>query len=113
GEIALSQPEFLEFTRDWTGEAMRNMAEDIAITAQRAEALLLGGDTASARELWERIYSCDHGPRALAALILCEATDLQLKHAPEDDSQEMAASREFVGGYQKLLANKTQTALER
>ena len=113
GEIALSQPQFLEFARDWTGEAMRNMAEDIAITAQRAEVLLLSGDTASARELWERIYTCDHQPRALAALILCEATELQLQHAPDDDAQEMVASREFVGWYQKLLATKTQPAIRR
>ena len=113
GEIALSQPEFLEFARDWTGEAMRNLAEDIAITAQRAEALMLSGDTASARDLWERIYSCDPQPRALAALILCEASELQLKHAPDDDAQEMAASREFVVWYQKLLVIKAQPALER
>ena len=113
GEIALSQPEFLEFARDWTGEAMRNLAEDIAITAQRAEALLLSGDTAAARELWERIYTCDHQPRALAALILCEVTELKLEHGPEDEAQEMATSREFVGWYQKLLAIKSQPALER
>ena len=113
GEIALSKPEFLEFARDWTGEAVRNLAEDIALTAQRAEALMLSGDTASARELWERIYSCDHAPRSLAALILCEATELQLTHGPDDNEQEAATSQNFLGWYQKLLAVKAQPALER
>ena len=51
--------------------------------------------------------------RSLAALILCEATELQLQHAPDDDAQEMVASREFVGWYQKLLATKTQPAIRR
>ncbi|MFO1488997.1 MAG: glycosyltransferase [Verrucomicrobiota bacterium] len=113
GEIALSRPEFLEFARDWTSEAVRNLAEDIAITAQRAEALLLSGDTAAARDLWERIYTCEHQPRALAALILCETVDLQLHHGPDDESQEMNASREFVVWYQKLLQHKAQPTLER
>ncbi len=113
GEIALSKPEFLEFACDWTGEAIRNLAEDIALTAQRAEALMLSGDTASARELWERIYSCDHAPRSLAALILCEATELQLTHGPDDNEHEAVTSQNFIAWYQKLLAHKAQPALQR
>jgi hypothetical protein len=83
------------------------------IAAQRAEALLLSGDTSSGRELWERIYASDHQPRALAALILCEATELNLQHGPDDDAQETATSREFVRWYQKLIAAKAQSVLER
>jgi GT2 family glycosyltransferase/glycosyltransferase involved in cell wall biosynthesis len=113
GEIALSQPDFLEFARDWTGEATRHLAEDIAITAQRAEVLLLSGDTTSARELWERIYSTAPQPRALAALILCEALEAQTTHAPDEDAQETLTSREFIAWYQKLLATKTNTVIGR
>jgi GT2 family glycosyltransferase len=113
GEIALSQPDFLEFARDWTGEATRHLAEDIAITAQRAEVLLLSGDTASARELWERIYSTEPQPRALAALILCEAIESQTTHAPDEGAQETHTSREFIAWYQKLLATKAHTVVGR
>ncbi len=113
GAIALGKPEFLEFARDWTGEAVRNLAEDIAITAQRAEALMLSGETSSARELWERIYACDHAPRSLAALILCETSELQPAHAPDDNEQETATSQNFIAWYQKLLSLKSQTALSR
>ena len=113
GEIALSQPDFLEFARDWTGEAMQHLAEDIAITAQRAEVLLLSGDTASAHELWERIYSTEPQPRALAALILCEAIEAQTTHAPDEGAQETQTSQAFIAWYQKLLATKAHTVVGR
>ena len=48
GEIALGQAELLEFARDWTGEAFRALPENPVLAAQRAEALLLNGDTAAA-----------------------------------------------------------------
>jgi glycosyltransferase involved in cell wall biosynthesis len=113
GEIALSKPEFLEFARDWTGEAMRYVAEDFVITMQRAEALMLGGDTASAVELWERIWSSEREPRILAALILCEVIELPTTHAPQDEREEAAASRAFIGWYRKLLTAKAQQTIVR
>jgi glycosyltransferase involved in cell wall biosynthesis/Tfp pilus assembly protein PilF len=113
GEIALSKPEFLEFARDWTGEAMRYAAEDITVTAQRAEALMLNGDTAAAMELWERIWNSDHEPRTLAALILCEAIESPTTHAPQDEQEEVAASRAFIGWYRKLLAAKARQTILR
>ena len=73
----------------------------------------LDGDTASARELWERIYTCDHAPRSLAALILCEASELQLTHGPDDNEQEAVTSQNFIAWYQKLLLVKAQPAIRR
>jgi tetratricopeptide (TPR) repeat protein len=108
GEIALSRPEFLEFARDWTGEAMKNHADDLSVIAQRAEALLLAGDTAAAGDLWERAWNRERQPKFLAALILCEAVEAPTTHAPEDGPDEMVTSRAFIVWYQKLIASHTQ-----
>ncbi|HEX3857848.1 MAG TPA: glycosyltransferase [Verrucomicrobiae bacterium] len=113
GEIALSHPEFLEFARDWTGEAMRYAAEDSVVTAQRAEALMLSGDTAAAMELWEQSWNSEREPRILAALILCESVESPTTHAPQDEQEEAAASRAFIGWYRKLLTAKAQQTIVR
>jgi tetratricopeptide (TPR) repeat protein len=113
GEIALGRPEFLEFARDWTGEAMRYQAEDPVIAAQRAEALMLSGDTAEAAGLWERIWNSEHQPKALAALILCESVESQTARALEDAGVEKATSLAFVEWYQKLLTARMQTVVGR
>ncbi|HEY5296823.1 MAG TPA: hypothetical protein VIK59_02760, partial [Verrucomicrobiae bacterium] len=111
GEIALSKPEFLEFARDWTAEAVRYAAEDFRVVAQRAEALMLSGDTAPAMELWERIWNSEREPRILAALILCEILESPTTHAPQNEREEAMASREFIGWYRKLLAVKAQQTI--
>jgi glycosyltransferase involved in cell wall biosynthesis len=111
GEIALSKPEFLEFARDWTGEAMRYVAEDLLVAAQCAEALVLSGDTAAAAGLWEWIWNADRQSRTLAALILCETIESQTTHAPDDGPAEQSASREFVVWYKKLAAMKANATL--
>ncbi len=113
GEIALSRPELLEFARNWTGEAMRYVAEDPIVAAQRAEALMLNGDTAKARELWERIWDAGQQPPALAALILCEAIESQTTHAPDEGQQEASVSRAFIAWYQKIIAMRSKTVLAR
>ncbi len=112
GEIALSKPEFLEFARDWTGEAVRYASEDFVVVAQRAEALMLGGDTAAALEFWERVWNAEHQPRALAALILCQTVETPTTHAP-DDAMEPASSRAFIAWYQRLIAMRGQTVIVR
>lgn len=112
GEIALSRPEYLEFARDWTGEAMRYVAADPVIVAQRAEALMLIGDTTSARDLWEQICNNERSPRAFAALILCETIESQTTHAP-DESEEFSISRAFISWYQRLIAMRAKTVVER
>ncbi len=109
GQIALSRPEFLEFARDWTGEAMRYAAEDLVVASHRAEALLLSGDTAGASELWERVWNSERRPGALAALILCEAIEAPTTHAPTEGTEEAIVSRAFVGWYQKLIKTHAPT----
>ena len=113
GEIALSRAEFLEFARDWTGEAMRYVAEDLTVVAQRAEALMLSGDTVAAMELWERVWNADRKPQFLAALILCETIDAQTTHAPDDGADESATSRAFIEWYKKLIALRVKTVVSR
>jgi glycosyltransferase involved in cell wall biosynthesis/tetratricopeptide (TPR) repeat protein len=104
GEITLGRPELLEFAREWTGEAFRALPDDSALTDQCAEALLLNGDTASALELWEKIWDRDRSARTLAALILCEAVESPTTHAPDEGADELATSRAFIEWYQKLIA---------
>ena len=107
GEIALSQPEFLEFAGDWTGEAISALPENPVIAAQRAEALMLNGDSAAARELWEKLWRSEPEPRALAALILCEIGEDKTRHAPAD-GEERATSIAFLEWYKKLIAVRAQ-----
>jgi tetratricopeptide (TPR) repeat protein len=107
-EIALAKPEFLEFARDWTGEAFKALPENPAIAAQRAEALMLNGDPATAAGLWEKIWRSEPEPRTLAALILCETVGAQTTHAPTTGSDEQAASRAFIEWYQRLIAVGTK-----
>jgi len=113
GEIALAKPEFLEFARDWTGEAFKAVPENPIIAAQRAEALLLNGDPAAAAELWEKIWCSEHEPRTLAALILCEAVEARPLHAPNAGDDEAGTSRAFIEWYQKLIAVRAQPLLGR
>jgi len=112
GQIALSRAEFLEFARDWTGEAMRHVSEDPLVLAQRAETLMLSEDTAGALELWERVWNQAPQPTVLAALILCEAVELPTTHAPEGQG-EAAASRAFIDWYRKLLTVKAHKTIGR
>lgn len=111
GQIALSQPEFLEFARDWTGEAVRHVPEDPIATAQRAEALMLSGDTAGARDLWEKLWNIERAPQTLAALIVCEIAAGAPTYRPDDNKNEIAASRAFIGWYRKLIAARAQKTL--
>ena len=111
GEIALASAEFLEFARDWTGEAFKAVPENPVIAAQRAEALMLNGDTATASELWEKIWSSEHEPRTLAALILCETVGLKTLHATNGGRDEYATSLAFIAWYQKLIAVRAQPVI--
>jgi GT2 family glycosyltransferase/Tfp pilus assembly protein PilF len=113
GEISLSRPEFLKFARDWTGEAMRYVPADPVVIAQRAEALMLSGEIAPARELWERLWNDSRQPKALAALILCEAVEAQTTHAPDEGQEEAQVSQAFIGWYQRLIAMRAKALIER
>jgi glycosyltransferase involved in cell wall biosynthesis/predicted Zn-dependent protease len=113
GQIALSRPEFLEFARDWTGEAMRHVPQDPAVMAQRAETLMLSEDVPAALEIWERVWNLAPMPAVLAALIFCEALESPTTHAPQDDQEEIATSRAFIGWYRKMLAVSAQPTILR
>jgi glycosyltransferase involved in cell wall biosynthesis/Tfp pilus assembly protein PilF len=142
GEIALSQPGFLEFACDWTSEAAQHLADDITIVAQRAEALMLSGDTASARELWERVCSTISTPSPRPSGVRGTEFENNLPPHPNpllllggegaralaalilceliesdstsnpNESQEPATSREFLAWYQKLIAMNAQKLIE-
>jgi len=109
-EIALSQPEFLEFAGDWTGEAITALPENPVIATQRAEALMLNGDTAAACELWEKLWQSEPQPRTLAALILCEIGEDKTRHAPAEN-EERATSIAFLEWYKKLIAVRAQAVI--
>jgi len=112
GETALGRPEFLEFALDWTAEAFKALPENPVIAAQRAEALLLNRQPSGALPLWEKIWSSEHEPRTLAAVILCEVATDQPAHAPNVGEDERATSLAFVEWYQKLIAARAKSLLE-
>jgi len=81
GRIALSQPEFLEFARDWTSEAIKQLPRDPVIKRQRTMACLL------------------------AALVQGEA----LPEVPAEI--ESILSREFVDWYRRGLSSGATTVV--
>ncbi|HXA44306.1 MAG TPA: glycosyltransferase family 2 protein, partial [Candidatus Angelobacter sp.] len=113
GEIALGHPEFLEFAANWTAEAMRYVAEDFVVNRQRAELLLLTGDSATAAPLWERLWQSERQPMILAALILCETLESAPKHAPDKIVDEPTTSRAFIKWYQRLIAMRAHPVIQR
>jgi glycosyltransferase involved in cell wall biosynthesis/tetratricopeptide (TPR) repeat protein len=104
GEIALSRREFLEFACDWTGEAVRHLPEDPVLIDQRAEVLLLVGQLAGARQLWEKACNGTRPPRALAAVILCAAAGSEAVPPTTGAAEETATSRAFLEWYQRLVS---------
>jgi tetratricopeptide (TPR) repeat protein len=110
GQIALSQPEFLEFAQDWTGEAMKHLPEDSGILLQRAEALMLHQQVEPALPLWSRAHY-PNSARHLAALTLCEvlAGGCQRRFTPQN---ERLVSQEFLGWYRQLLKCKANSVVQ-
>jgi tetratricopeptide (TPR) repeat protein len=111
GQIALGRPEFLEFARDWTGEAIRQLPDDSIIFAQRAEALLLSQETTAALPLWNRAVNGERPPRAVAAQILCATLTSQTIEGLCDQAEEAAVSRAFVDWYRCLVAAGARDAI--
>ncbi len=103
GEIALSRAEFLEFAADWTGEAIRLLAGDPQIIAQRAEVLMLRQEVLAAQDLWRQICQQTAHPRHQAAWILCETLSLQSAGAAHAGPDEVQTSRAFVEWYRRLV----------
>jgi Flp pilus assembly protein TadD len=101
GQIALSQPEYLEFAQNWTGEALKHFSEQPAIVLQHAEGLLLNQQVEAALPLWLQAHS-PKSARHLAALTLCEfmAGESARQFAPAD---EKLVSQEFLKWYRQLI----------
>jgi glycosyltransferase involved in cell wall biosynthesis len=103
GQIALSQPEFLEVAQTWTAEAHRLCPHNTVILAQRAETLLLSGDASSALPLWRQLAS-NRQPQALAAQALCELVGSEAPPMTPEVTEETAISQAFLGWYRRLLS---------
>jgi tetratricopeptide (TPR) repeat protein len=102
GRIALSRPEFLEFARDWTGEAVKHFPEHPELSLQRAEALLLTQDPEGALGFWRKAPP-PRSSRQTAAMVLCELlTGGCRRHFPA--AEEALVSRELVKWYRSLIA---------
>jgi len=101
GQVALSQPELLEFACDWTGEAVKIFPAHTGITEQRAQALLLSGRIDEAFPLWRQL-GVGPNPSHRAALLICEARlNLPLQPVPPDLAGRL--NQEFVSWYRRLL----------
>lgn len=113
GDIALSRAEFLEFALDWTGEAARMLPDEITLTLQRGEALLLNQQTAEALKVW--IVACNHErpARALAAAILCSVVESQPLPRLTNAAEESSVSRAFMDWYRKLVAAGAEPTITR
>jgi glycosyltransferase involved in cell wall biosynthesis/Tfp pilus assembly protein PilF len=102
GQVALSQPDFLEFACDWTGEATKTFPAHAGIAEQRATALLLSGRIDGALPLWRQLAGGPN-PSHRAALLVCEARlNLPLQPAPPELAVRM--DQEFLSWYRRLLA---------
>jgi len=106
GQVALSQPEFLEFACDWTGEAVKIFPAHVGIAEQHAQALLLSGRIDEALPLWRRL-AAGPSPSHRAALLVCEAR-LNLPLSPVLPQLAGRLSQEFVSWYRRLLGSNAK-----
>lgn len=110
GQIALNNPEFLEFATDWTSEAMKLHGKQPGIVEQRATALLLSGNPEDALPLWKRLNGPTNDSRR-AAVIICEILlDQPLEKGPLSGARTV--DQEFVGWYRRLLAVNAWQAIQ-
>ena len=103
-QIALSQPEFLEFARDWTATALETLPQVPILQQQRAEALLLSQQATKALPLWRELAAAPSAS-LLAALIICELLAegrISSVAGPLGPALEVEISREFLKWYQRL-----------
>ncbi|MHB9007602.1 MAG: glycosyltransferase family 2 protein [Limisphaerales bacterium] len=101
GQIALSQPGFLEVALDWTEAAFAQHPSHDEILNQRAAALLLAGQCAEALRVWNRSGN-PRDANAMAARVISENVTGRSAFAPAD-VDEAAVSREFIQWYRRLI----------
>src|SRR5690606_12360508 len=97
--VALSHPDFIEFARDWTTEAVKHHPGNPDLIAARGETLLLTQQYADALPWWPRPKTV---PRALSARVLCELMQGELS-IEEPPANEAETSREFLNWYRRLI----------
>lgn len=97
--VALSHPDFIEFARDWTTEAVKHHPGNPDLIAARGETLLLTQQFADALPWWQRL---DEAPRSLSARVLCELMQGELS-IDEPPANEAETSREFLNWYRRLI----------
>ncbi len=107
GLIALSQPEFLDFAQNWSGEAIKNFPKDSAILLQRAEALTLNQQVELSLPLWTQAHS-PKSARHLAALTLCEVIAGECGRHFEPPTEKLV-SQEFLKWYRHLIKFKADS----
>jgi len=98
-KLALSDPDFIEFARDWTAEAIKHHPDNRELIAALGETLLLTQQYADALPCWQRLNG---HPRALAARLLCELMQakLSLDALPVSEAE---VSQEFLNWYRRLV----------
>lgn len=110
-EIALKQPDFLEFAGDWTAEASGHFPRDPVLMASRAEVLLLSGHEADSEKLWARLpWAVDS--RAHAALILCQVLRGR-DCVPPAAECESAVSRDYCAWFRRLVEWQAESSVRR
>jgi tetratricopeptide (TPR) repeat protein len=101
--VALSDPDFIEFARDWTTEAIKQHPGNRELIAARGETLLLSQQYADALPCWRQLNG---QPRALAARLLCELMqgEFSIGIPPENETE---TSREFLNWYRRLITHRS------
>ena len=101
GQVALGQPDFIEFARDWTSEAMKSHPDAPTLIEQRATALLLSGELEEALPLWRRLG--ESNPTSVAARLICEAGSGATLSSVAAASSAAKVNEAFVLWYRRLL----------
>ena len=97
--LALSQPDFIEFARDWTREAIKHHPTHRELIAARGETLLLTQQYVDALPFWRQLNG---HPRALSARLHCELMqgEFSIDGPPANEAE---VSQEFLNWYRRLI----------
>jgi len=99
-KVALSHPDFIEFARDWTAEAIKQHPTNRELLAARGETLLLTQQFVDALPFWRQLNG---HPRALSARLFCELMqgEFSIDGPPANEAQ---TSQEFLNWYRRMVA---------
>ena len=108
GEIALSQPGFLEFACDWTSEALNAFPSHPLFIAQCAQALLLSQKMEQSAHLWNQLptpAATQEAARILAHFLAAKPCDTRSAHP------EPLLSQEFLKWCRRLIEYNATSAI--